>query len=143
MEKESSRAKSHNYVNPIQGSKEATDQDFNLALRFCMENLDKIAFVAGTHNEKSTRSLVGMFDEFEIEPGDERVFFAQLLGMSDNLTFQLAKNGFNVCKYVPYGRLDELIPYLSRRAEENSSIQGQSGRELSLIASELKRRSKL
>lgn len=141
LEKEGSRAKVNGYANPIHTSKEATDQDYNLALRFCIENSDKISTVAGTHNEKSTKLLVDMMDEFEISPDDERIYFAQLLGMSDNLSFRLAKDSYRVCKYVPYGKLNELLPYLSRRAEENSSIQGQSGRELSLIQEELKRRS--
>ena len=142
LEKEGLRAKELGYVNPIHSSKEAADQDFNLALRYCIENSQKLSIVAGTHNEKSTKILMDLMNEFGLDSSDERVYFAQLLGMSDNLSFQLAKNGYNVCKYVPYGKLEELLPYLSRRAEENSSIQGQSGRELSLIDKELTRRSK-
>ncbi|SMF46923.1 proline dehydrogenase family protein [Pseudobacteriovorax antillogorgiicola] len=141
LEKEASHAKDLRVANPIHASKEATDQDYNLAIRFCIENIQIISLVAGTHNEKSTKLLMSLMHEFGVANHDPRVYYAQLLGMSDNLSYQLAKNGYNVCKYVPYGRLEELLPYLSRRAEENSSIQGQSGRELSLIQQELNRRS--
>lgn len=140
LEKETSRAKRLFYKSPLHASKEATDQDFNLALRFCVEHRDRIALCAGTHNERSTKILSQLLDEYSIDKGDKGFYFAQLLGMSDHLTFNLAGTGHNVCKYVPYGPLDYLLPYLSRRAEENSAIKGQAGRELSLIHAEIKRR---
>ncbi len=143
LEKEAIKAAELGYANPLHASKEATDQDYNLALRFCVEKIERIATCAGTHNEKSTRLLINLLNEFKIDKNDSRIYFAQLLGMSDHLTFNLAHHGYNVCKYVPYGKLHELLPYLSRRAEENSSIRGQTGRELAMIQTELERRNQV
>lgn len=140
LEKEEQRAKELRYENPIQPSKEETDRDYNLALEFCLDYEHQIALVAGTHNEFSTGFLMKLMKDRSISPSDRRIYFAQLLGMSDHLSYNLAKSGYNVCKYVPYGRLEELLPYLARRAEENSSIKGQSSRELVMISQELKRR---
>lgn len=140
MEKEAKKAAAMGYSNPIHSSKEATDQSYNLALRFCLEHHERIALCAGTHNERSTLLLSQFMEEFNLENNNHHIYFAQLLGMSDNLTFNLAHHNYNVCKYMPYGKLGELVPYLSRRAEENSSIRGQTGRELSLIKLELERR---
>ena len=140
LEKEAKKAQELGYSNPLHSSKEASDQDYNLGLRFCMENIDQISLCAGTHNEKSTKILMELMAESSLERNDKRVCFAQLFGMSDNLSYNLAKYGYNVAKYLPYGPLSELLPYLSRRAEENSSIQGQTGRELSMIEKELERR---
>ncbi|MFW7381216.1 MAG: proline dehydrogenase family protein [Oligoflexus sp.] len=140
LEKETARAKAFSYRNPLHASKEATDQDFNLALRYCLEHRRRIALCAGTHNERSTKLLTQLMKEFGAEKNDPNVYFSQLLGMSDHLSFNLAHEDYRVCKYVPYGPLEDLLPYLSRRAEENSSIKGQTSRELSLIVEELQRR---
>ena len=140
LEKEGLRAKSMHYPNPLQASKEATDQDYNRALRFCVENRHRIALCAGTHNEKSNRYLTQLMKEFSVPEDDEGIYFSQLLGMSDHITYNLAFRGYRVCKYVPYGPIDLLLPYLSRRAEENSSIRGQTSRELGLIKREMQRR---
>jgi len=140
LEKEAARAKALSYRNPLHSSKEATDQDYNLALRYCLENRKRIAICAGTHNERSTKFLSQLMKEYGVEKNDPQVYFSQLLGMSDHLSFNLSHEGYCVCKYVPYGPLEDLLPYLSRRAEENSSIKGQTSRELSLILDELKRR---
>lgn len=142
LDKEGRRARAKGYANPIHECKEDTDKDFNSALEFCVKNVDRIAFISGTHNEESTHYLMKLISDQGLNPNDSRISFAQLLGMSDNLTYILAKRGFRVCKYVPYGELEKLIPYLSRRAEENSSIRGQTTRELKLITRELERRSR-
>jgi proline dehydrogenase len=140
MEKERDRAVKMGYSSPIQPDKASTDEDFNAALRVCLENMDNVAICAGTHNEESALNLVDLMKEFSIEPTDERVYFAQLLGMSDHISFNLADNELMVAKYVPYGPIKEVLPYLIRRAEENTSVAGQTGRELSLIMKEIKRR---
>ncbi len=140
MEKERKRAEEFGYPSPINASKEATDRDYNDAIVFCAANVSSIAFVAGTHNENSCLLLTELMHQQAIDPGGPEVYFSQLLGMSDNLSFNLADAGFNVAKYVPYGPVKEVLPYLFRRAEENTSIAGQTGRELSLIAAERKRR---
>lgn len=140
MEKERLRADQKNYRSPIQENKEATDRDFNMALRYCMENLDRISLCCGTHNEESSLLLTEIMKNKQIPEDDQRVFFAQLLGMSDHISFNLAKSEYNVAKYVPYGPIKEVMPYLIRRANENTSISGQTGRELSLIQTELDRR---
>lgn len=140
LEKEIARAKSLSYRNPLHVSKEATDQDYNLALRYCLEHRRRIAICAGTHNERSTRFLSQLMKEYAVDKNDPHVYFSQLLGMSDHLSFNLSHEGYLVCKYVPYGPLEDLLPYLSRRAAENSSIQGQTSRELNLIVDELNRR---
>jgi len=140
MEKERERAVEMDYPSPIQPDKTATDRDFDRAILYCLENIEDIAFVAGTHNEESVRKLSAMLEEKKIEPNHPHVFFSQLYGMSDNLSFILAKNKFNVSKYVPYGAVKDVVPYLTRRAQENTAVMGQVSRELDLIGKELKRR---
>jgi proline dehydrogenase len=140
MEKERERAEEKGYKSPIHVTKEATDHDFNHALRLCMENIDRVGVCAGTHNEKSCDLLAKLLEEKGIERNDTRVFFAQLLGMSDNISFNLSQEGYNVAKYVPYGPIEKVLPYLFRRAAENTAIAGQSGRELTMIKKEIKRR---
>ncbi len=140
MEKERERAEDLRYPDPIQPNKMATDNDYNKALEFAIEHIDKFSLCAGTHNEQSCQLLVNLMDAHGIAKNDERVYFAQLLGMSDNISFKLASLGYNVAKYVPYGPVEKVLPYLFRRAEENTSIAGQSSREFLLVKKELKRR---
>ncbi|MEM7549192.1 MAG: proline dehydrogenase family protein [Bacteroidota bacterium] len=140
MEKERERAEEMSYKDPIQPSKESTDSDFNTALKFCVEHGDRIYLVSGTHNEYSNYYLSVLMDENKLDKGDERFFFAQLYGMSDNISFNLAHQGYNVAKYVPYGPIKKVMPYLTRRAEENTSISGQTSRELTLLKKEMTRR---
>ena len=140
MEKERERAEEHGYPSPIQPDKEACDRDFNAALKLSVENIDILSTCAGSHNEESALCLVELLKEHNISSDDPRIFFAQLLGMSDHISFNLADSGFQVAKYVPYGPIKEVLPYLIRRAEENTSVAGQTGRELSLIMKEIKRR---
>lgn len=140
MEKERLRAKEHGYADPIQPDKAATDADYDSAVRFCLDHLDRMALCAGTHNESSCQLLVQELARRGIAPNDPRVFFSQLYGMSDNISFNLAKAGYNVAKYLPYGPVRLVMPYLIRRAQENSAIAGQGGREVRLIRSELQRR---
>ncbi len=142
MEKERARAKRYAYPSPIHPNKEATDRDFNLALKFCVDHYDRIALCCGTHNEESTLFLVDLMNARSIEAACPIIYFSQLLGMSDHISFNLAKAGYNVAKYVPYGPIQEVMPYLIRRAEENTSVAGQSNRELDLIRKELQRRKK-
>jgi proline dehydrogenase len=143
MEKERDRAEENGYPSPIQPDKSATDRDFDLAMRYCMENLDVVSICAGTHNEQSSMLLAELIAESSIQRNDPRVYFAQLFGMSDHISFNLSDAGYNVAKYVPYGPIREVMPYLIRRAEENTSVKGQTGRELNLIMRELKRRKQL
>ncbi len=140
LEKERERAAAQGYEDPIQAGKQAADDDFNKALAFAIDHLDQFALCAGTHNEASCQLLVDLMSEKGIDHGDKRIYFAQLLGMSDNISFKLASMGYNVAKYVPYGPVEKVLPYLFRRAEENTSISGQSSREYRLIRKELKRR---
>ena len=140
MEKERKRALEMNYPSPIQIDKVATDHDYDKALRFCVDHIDRIAFCAGTHNAESSMLLTQLMAEKNIGNNDERIYFSQLLGMSDHISFNLAKAGYNVTKYVPYGPVISVLPYLTRRAQENSSMSGQMGRELSLLVKEKKRR---
>ncbi|MEM7161674.1 MAG: proline dehydrogenase family protein [Bacteroidota bacterium] len=140
MEKERERAKEMGYPSPIQINKEASDRDFDTALNYCIKHLDEIAMVAGTHNEKSSMLLAEQLKQSGISENDQRVYFAQLYGMSDHISFNLSDAGYNVAKYVPYGPVKEVVPYLIRRARENTSVEGQTGRELSLILQERKRR---
>ena len=140
MEKERKRAADIGYPSPINETKQATDNDYNAAVQFCTENVGQVGFVAGTHNEDSCRLLVDLMNEKKIHSADQNIYFSQLLGMSDNLSFNLADAGFNVAKYVPYGPVKAVLPYLFRRAEENTSISGMMGRELKLIVAERKRR---
>jgi proline dehydrogenase len=140
MEKERNRAEEMAYASPIHSDKESTDHDYNDALKFCISRIDSISFVAGTHNELSCGLLAELLDERGIPHDHEHIYFSQLLGMSDNLSFNLAAAGYKVVKYVPYGPVKAVMPYLFRRAEENTSVAGQMGRELRLISTEMKRR---
>ncbi|MEO8041410.1 MAG: proline dehydrogenase family protein [Acidobacteriota bacterium] len=140
MEKERERAEEMGYESPIHADKKATGRDYNAALEYCIDHLDDIAFVAGTHNERSTRLLAQMMHQRGLAHDHPQIFFSQLYGMGDNLSYILAKHGYNISKYVPYGPVADAIPYLVRRAEENSSAAGQVSRELDLITSELERR---
>ena len=140
MEKERDRAEELGYESPIHISKENVDKDYNEALRLCVNNFANLGLCAGTHNESSCNYLAELMREADIAPEDTRIYFAQLLGMSDNISFKLANMGYNVAKYVPYGPVEKVLPYLFRRAEENTSIAGQSGREFTLIKKELIRR---
>jgi proline dehydrogenase len=140
MEKERKRASEMGYPSPIQSDKQSTDRDYDEALRFVVDHLNGIALVAGTHNEQSCRLLATLLAEKNIDLKHPHVYFSQLLGMSDNLSFNLSDAGFNVAKYVPYGPVEAVLPYLFRRAEENTAIAGQMSRELSLIVKERKRR---
>lgn len=140
MEKERGRAAQKGYPSPIQPTKETCDHDYDAAAAYLIGNIDIAALCAGSHNEKSNENLAQLMQAQEVAPSDSRVFFSQLLGMSDHISYTLAKAGYNVAKYVPYGPVREVIPYLIRRAEENSSITGQTGRELTLLLRELKRR---
>lgn len=143
MEKEHARAAERAYPTPIQPSKEATDRDYNAGLELMVDQLDHFSICAGTHNEKSSQYLVELLEKKGIDRADKRVYFAQLLGMSDHISFNLAHAGYNVAKYVPYGPVKEVMPYLIRRAQENTSVAGQMGRELGLIVAEKKRRKSL
>lgn len=140
MEKERKRAQKNNSPSPIHVDKTATDNAFNEALKFCVDHIDRVSVMCGSHNELSNALLTKWMDEKGLPPGDRRVWFAQLYGMSDNISFNLAKLGYNVAKYVPYGPVETVMPYLLRRAQENTSVAGQSSRELRLIRKELKRR---
>lgn len=140
LEKERNRAKEKVYPSPIQDNKQNTDDDYDSALLFCLENIDKIAFCVATHNENSSMKLIQMMEEKNIPKNHKHIYFAQLLGMSDHISYNLANAGYNVAKYVPYGPVNEVIPYLIRRAQENTFVKGQTGRELGLIIKEKERR---
>jgi proline dehydrogenase len=140
MEKERARALTQGFESPIQPDKTASDNAFNEALLFCTDNLTKMGVMCGSHNEYSNLYFTKLMDERGIAPGDKRCWFGQLYGMSDNISFNLAKAGYNVGKYVPYGPVKSVMPYLLRRAAENTSVAGQSSRELILIRKELARR---
>lgn len=140
MEIERERADEKGYPSPIQPNKEATDQDYNDAMLFCLEHLDRVSFMAGTHNEKSSRILAEAMHNKNVAPNHDHVSFAQLLGMSDHISFNLAAHGYNAAKYMPYGPVKSVMPYLFRRAQENTSVAGQTGRELALIQQEKARR---
>lgn len=140
MEKERARAEKLGYPSPIHPAKEASDEAFNEAIEFCVDKRDRISVMCGSHNELSNFMLAQLMDKHGISHHDKRFWFAQLFGMSDNISFNLAKAGYNVAKYVPYGPVKSVMPYLFRRANENTSVAGQSSRELVLIRKELKRR---
>jgi proline dehydrogenase len=142
MEKERKRAAELQYPDPIQPNKQATDSDYNQAIELITNNISCCAVCAGTHNEESSSYLVKQMAEKGIKANDERIFFSQLLGMSDHISFNLAAASYNVVKYVPYGPVKEVLPYLIRRAEENTSVAGQTSRELDLLTREKKRRQK-
>lgn len=143
MEKERLRADKYHYPSPIQENKATTDQDFDAAIAYCLEHINEISLFIGTHNEKSCYHAISLMNEMDIPAGHAHIFFSQLYGMSDPISFNLADNGYQVAKYLPYGPVKDVIPYLLRRAEENTSIAGQSNRELSLIKAEIKRRKQM
>ncbi len=140
MEKERDRAAKMGYPSPINNTKVDSDNLYDSALHFAIENLENCAVVAGTHNEESSLYLTELMHKFNITKNDDCVYFAQLLGMSDHISFNLSAAGYNVAKYVPYGPVREVVPYLIRRAEENTSAAGQTSRELRLIQQEKQRR---
>lgn len=143
MEKERERAAQMNYTSPIQKDKQSSDVDYDKALAFCVENIQNMALCAGTHNEASSLKLVELMGAKQIANDDKRIFFSQLLGMSDHISYNLSQGKYNVAKYVPYGPVKEVLPYLIRRAQENTSVKGQTGRELGLIMKEKQRRAGL
>lgn len=142
MEKERERAEEGGYTSPIHETKDATDKCFNDCLRHIVKHIDDFELCNGTHNEESTYLLAELMDLYGINKDDNRIYSAQLLGMSDHISYNLSHNGYNVAKYVPFGPVHEMMPYLIRRAQENSSAQGQTSRELRLISHELKERKK-
>ncbi|HEY8400691.1 MAG TPA: proline dehydrogenase family protein [Cytophagaceae bacterium] len=143
LEKERKRAKDFQYSDPIFSTKQETDKAFNDAIRFCVLNRERISICLGSHNEESNLLMLEEMNKFNVQNNDSRFFFAQLYGMSDHISFNLAKAGYNVSKYLPYGPVETVIPYLIRRAEENKSVTGQSSRELTLIEKEIERRKSL
>lgn len=143
MEKERQRAEQKGYPSPICATKEETDANFNRSVTYMLENLNnQMALFAGTHNEKSTYMLLDLIDKNNINPSDNKMWFSQLYGMSDNISFNLANKNYNVAKYLPFGPVYDVVPYLIRRAKENTSVAGQTNRELDLLKKELDRRHK-
>jgi proline dehydrogenase len=140
MEKERARALEKGYPSPIQPDKESTDRDFDESVKYCIEHLDNIALFVGSHNEYSNLYTAELLKERGLPLNHPHVHWSQLYGMSDNITFNLAHAGCSVSKYLPFGPIRDVIPYLMRRAQENTSVEGQTSRELSLIRKELKRR---
>jgi proline dehydrogenase len=140
MEKERERAEKMGYTSPIHKTKNKVDRDYDSALDYCLDNFPFVSVFAGTHNEESSLHLVKKMQDKSIAKNDEHIYFSQLFGMSDNISFNLASEGYNVAKYIPYGPVRDVMPYLIRRAEENTSVAGQTGRELRLITSEISRR---
>ena len=140
MEKENARAQEKGYKSPICVSKQATDENYDAAVLYMVENIDKMAIFAGTHNEQSSYTLMQLMQEKGIAKNDNRIWFGQLYGMSDNISYNLASHGYNVAKYLPFGPVRDVMPYLIRRAEENTSVAGQTSRELTLIKKEKERR---
>ncbi|MFL9829558.1 proline dehydrogenase family protein [Flavobacterium sp. ST-87] len=140
MEKENERAEENNYPSPICASKSETDENYNTALQYITENLEFFSLFAGTHNEISTYYLMELMQKKNIVANDFRIWFGQLYGMSDTISFNLAANGYNVAKYIPFGPVKEVIPYLIRRAQENTAVAGQTSRELEMIKKERSRR---
>ena len=140
MEKERERSEKKGYPDPILPDKRTTDRQYDEALKYCVAHIDHMELCSGSHNENSNSFLVQLIHDHNLKKDDPRIFFAQLFGMSDHISFNLAHHGYNVVKYLPYGPIDTVMPYLLRRAEENTSMAGQSSRELELIRQELKRR---
>jgi len=140
LEKERIRAQEKGYASPVHDSKADTDHCYNQALKLCLENIDRVAVCAATHNEESSLKLVAAMRHESVQADHPNIWFSQLYGMGDTISYNLAQAGYRVCKYLPYGPLEEMLPYLMRRAEENSSITGQMSRELRLLAQEIKRR---
>ena len=143
MEKERKRAQKYDYQSPIQPSKLDTDNEFNNSLKFCVDNIDNISLWVGSHNESSCFKLMKLMKGEKISTSDDRIWFSQLYGMSDNISFTLASLGYNVVKLIPFGPIEKTIPYLIRRANENSSVKGQSNRQFTLIKNEINRRKDL
>lgn len=142
MEAERARASALGYPDPICKDKQTTDENFNTGVAFAMDHIDCFEMFVGTHNEESNYKLAELIEAKGIAKSDSRIFFAQLLGMSDNISFNLAHEGFNVTKYVPYAPVRDVLPYLIRRAEENTSVAGQTSRELKMLKAEMNRRAK-
>ena len=140
LEKENEKAAEKGVKSPICVTKEATDINYDATVLYMIENLDRMSIFAGTHNEESSYKLMELMNQRGIAKDDKRIFFGQLLGMSDNISFNLAANGYNVAKYLPFGPVRDVMPYLIRRAEENTSVAGQTSRELTLIKKEKERR---
>ncbi|HEU0126941.1 MAG TPA: proline dehydrogenase family protein, partial [Flavobacterium sp.] len=140
MEKENKRAEEKGYVSPICVSKQATDDNYDAAVNYMLDHIETMSIFAGTHNELSSYKLMEMMAQKGIAKNDNRIWFGQLYGMSDNISYNLAENGYNVAKYLPFGPVKDVMPYLIRRAEENTSVAGQTSRELSMIKAERKRR---
>jgi proline dehydrogenase len=140
MEKERSRAHDKHYPSPIQPDKASTDRDYNEAITYCIDHLDRVSVIVASHNEESNLLAAKLLNDKGLAHNHPHIHFSQLYGMSDNITFNLAKEGFSVSKYLPFGPIRDVIPYLMRRAQENSSVSGQTGRELALIKKELQRR---
>ena len=140
MEKENARATELGYKSPICESKLSTDQDFDQTLNYIMDNLDMMSVFAGTHNEASSYKLIDIMQNKGIAKNDFRIWFGQLYGMSDNISYNLAENGYNIAKYLPFGPVRDVMPYLIRRAKENTSVAGQTSRELNLLKTERQRR---
>ncbi|MBO9595949.1 MAG: proline dehydrogenase family protein [Niabella sp.] len=140
MEKERARAAENDYPSPIQPDKASSDRDYNAGVQFSLGHLDRIALVIATHNEKSNLDAVAWLRQYQVPFNHPHVHFSQLYGMSDNITFNLAAAGCSVSKYLPFGPIEDVVPYLMRRAQENTSVKGQTGRELGLIQAELRRR---
>ncbi len=140
MEKERARAAEQGYTSPIQPDKTSTDRDYDEGMLYCLANMAHVATFIGTHNEASCAKAAAFLNEHSIAPTHPHVWFSQLYGMSDNISFNLAHAGYHVAKYLPYGPVKDVVPYLMRRAQENTSVAGQTGRELSLIRKEMKRR---
>ena len=143
MEKERERAQKMGYPSPIQPNKELTDKEFNDSLKYTIKNIDFSSLWVGSHNENSCKYLMELMKENKIKSDDNRIWFSQLFGMSDNISFTLSDIGYNVVKLIPYGPIEKTIPYLIRRANENSSVKGQSNRQFTLIKNEINRRKQL
>jgi proline dehydrogenase len=140
MEKERARAEEKKYNSPIQPDKTATDQDYNAAVAFCIQHIENIASIVASHNDFSNLYATQLLTEKGLALNHPHIHFSQLFGMSDHITFNLAKAGCSVSKYLPFGPIEDVVPYLMRRAEENSSLSGQTGKELDLIRKEISRR---
>ena len=140
LEKENDRANKLGYTSPICASKSDTDNNYNSILKFMMEHIDDYLIFAGTHNEESSQLLMKLMESANLQNNDPRIWFGQLYGMSEHISFNLSKEHYNVAKYLPFGPVKDVMPYLIRRAEENTSVAGQTGRELRLLDSEKKRR---
>lgn len=143
MEKERARAERLGYPSPIQPDKTSTDRDYDHALRYCLQRKDRVTTIIASHNEESTRLATELIQLSGSTAKNDTLHFSQLYGMSDNLTFNLADAGYHVSKYLPFGPIEEVIPYLMRRAQENSSVAGQTGREFQLLKAEYMRRKKV